>query len=79
MNEFSTGPMIALEVTGERAVERLRALAGPRETEVARRIRPETLRARFGASGAKYGLHVTDLVEDGPLECEYVFGLLDKS
>lgn len=79
VDEYSTGPLIALEVTGPSAVSTLREMAGPRDGEVARRIRPESLRAKYGISGAKPGIHVTDLEEDGPLECEYVFSILDKA
>lgn len=32
--------------------------------------RPESLRARYGESPAKPGVHCTDLPEDGPLEVE---------
>jgi len=65
--------MVVMEVCGPDAVPRLRALAGPREPEVARRIRPACARAKFGLTGARPGVHVTDLQEDGPLEAEYVF------
>jgi hypothetical protein len=37
--EYSSGPLIALEVSGPDAVRRMRELAGPRDAEVARRIR----------------------------------------
>ena len=116
ISEYCAGPLLALEVSGEGAVARLRELAGPRDPEVARMVRcvaqlqqagraaaakashhalvhslpahaphplplacrPSTLRARFGATPARPGLHVTDLPEDGPLECEYMFGILES-
>lgn len=78
VDELSQGPILAVEVTGEGAVLQLREMAGPRDCEIGRRIRPTCLRARYGISAAKPGLHVTDLVEDGPLECEYVFSILDR-
>lgn len=78
--------MVALEIVGEDAVAQLRGLAGPRDVDVARRVRGDTLRAKYGVSSAtggpgskaKLGLHCTDLLEDGPLECEYLFTLADK-
>lgn len=83
MNELSSGLLLALEVTGDDAVSRLRRIAGPRDVDVARRIAPESLRAKHGAPSSsgqgargKLGVHVTDLVEDGPLECEYMFQLI---
>ena len=86
LNEYSSGPMVALEIVGEDAVAQLRGMVGPRDVDVARRVRGETLRAKFGVpsssggpgSKAKLGLHCTDLAEDGPLECEYLFSLVDK-
>ena len=85
VNEYSSGPMIALEVSGEGAVETVRAIAGPRDVEVARRVRPHTMRAKHGVAAAAGGpgararlaVHTTDLAEDGPLEADYVFNLVD--
>ena len=119
VTELSSGPLVALLVSGPGAVQRMRDLAGPRDVDVARHIRcvrvavrraaraiwgrasraragpasahactrattpavcpraitcrPQSLRARYGESAAKPGLHVTDLPEDGPLEAEAVF------
>lgn len=77
--EYCSGPCIALEVTGPDAVERLRAIVGPRDIDVAKRVRPHTLRARYGFSSASPAIHVTDLPEDGPLESEYLFLLLQQA
>jgi len=87
VNEYSSGPLLALEVRGEDAVLRLRAIAGPRDVDVAQRIRPESLRAKHGtpasAGGpgcrAKLAVHATELPEDGPLECETLFSLVDTA
>ena len=35
-------------------------------------VRPGTLRARFGASSASPGVHVTDLPGDGRVEAAFV-------
>ena len=84
MNEYSSGPLVALEIAGEDAAIRLRAIAGPRDIDVAQRIRADSLRAKFGVSAstpgagrAKLAVHATDLPSDGPLECETIFGLVD--
>ena len=86
VNEYSSGPLVALEVCGEDAVSQVRTMCGPRDVDVARRIRGETLRAKYGipAGGgnpgarAQLGVHCTDLMEDGALECEYVFSLVER-
>ncbi len=36
-------------------------------------FRPDTLRAKFGLDIVRNGIHCTDLVEDGPLESDFMF------
>jgi nucleoside diphosphate kinase len=43
-------------------------MCGPSDPEIARHIRPNTLRAAFGKDKVKNAVHCTDLPEDGPLE-----------
>ncbi len=78
VNEYSRGPFVAIEVSGPDAVSSLRAMAGPRDIEVGKRVRKDALRARYGVSAGECALHATDLEEDGPLECEYLFHLADQ-
>jgi nucleoside-diphosphate kinase len=78
INEFSKGPFVAIEVTGNDAVNKLREICGPRDIEVAKRVRQHSLRAKFGISAGASGVHCTDLVEDGPLECEFIFSLISQ-
>jgi len=46
--------------------------------EVARQVRPNSIRALFGRTKAKNAIHCTDLPEDGKLEVEYFFKVLDR-
>lgn len=46
--------------------------------EIAREIRPKTIRARFGENTVKNALHCTDLQEDCSLEVEYFFKILTQ-
>ena len=75
------GPLIALEVklsdpaVGP-VVPLVRDLVGPWDVEMAKELKPDTLRARFGVSRTDNAVHVTDLEEDGPTECAYFFDLL---
>jgi nucleoside-diphosphate kinase len=130
--ELSSGPFLAVELTGESAVERFREICGPRDVDVAKRIRyvppttpsprrcllcfrgfassalpsvfvawrlaccmepsrevecvhltslfacirvlrPDTLRAKYGIDTVHNGIHCTDLVDDGPLESDFLF------
>lgn len=58
---------------------RVAALPSPSFHTMCPAPRPQTLRAKFGAGPARPGLHVTDLPEDGPLEAEYVFAILEAA
>lgn len=73
---FAQGPCLALELCGDGAVRKMRELAGPRDVDIARKVRPDTIRAVHGEDTSRCAIHVTDLEEDGPLDCEYLFGLL---
>lgn len=78
VEEFTNGPCIALEVRQENVVPALRELCGPHDPEMARTVRPKSLRAVFGKDKAKNGVHCTDLPDDGILEVEYFFNILQK-
>ena len=62
----------------ENVVASLRELCGPHDPELAKTVRPKSLRSVFGRSKAKNGVHCTDLPEDGTLEVEYFFNILQK-
>jgi nucleoside-diphosphate kinase len=48
------------------------------DPELGRVLRPKSLRAQFGINKVRNGLHCTDLVEDGPLESQYFFTILQQ-
>ena len=77
VEELIAGPCIAMQITGSDAHSRFRKLTGPADPEVARHLRPETLRAKFGVDNVKNAVHCTDLPEDAPLEVEYFFKILN--
>ncbi|VDP84280.1 unnamed protein product [Echinostoma caproni] len=74
LDQLSSGPCVALEVmspgeSGDGNAQRLfRELVGPIDPEIARFLRPNTLRAQFGVDKVKNALHCTDLPEDAELE-----------
>lgn len=53
-----------------------RELCGPMDPELARVLRPKSLRAMFGLNKIRNGVHCTDLAEDGSLEVSYFFTIL---
>ena len=48
------------------------------DPDIAKNLRPNTIRSRFGHSRTINAVHCTDLEEDGVLECEYFFVLLQQ-
>jgi nucleoside-diphosphate kinase len=78
IEHVTTGPVIAMEIRQDNAVNALRALVGPHDPEIARQLRPNTLRALFGTDRVKNAVHCTDLTDDGVLEVQYFFELLQE-
>ena len=74
--ELSSGTALALLLTGDSAVERLREACGPYIPEVARHLREGTIRAVHGVDTVRNAVQCTDLPLDGPLECKFVFSVL---
>ncbi|KAF4527902.1 hypothetical protein B566_EDAN011293 [Ephemera danica] len=80
VTQLQSGPSVVLEITaGEKLkqaqsngdldiVENFRQFVGPMDPELARKIRPKSLRARFGKTTILNALHCTDLADDGALE-----------
>jgi len=78
IEHVSSGPIIAMEVRQENVVESLRSLVGPHDPEIAKILRPNTIRAQFGNDRVRNAVHCTDLPEDGVLEVQYFFELLQE-
>lgn len=78
IEHMTTGPCIVLEVRQENVIKTFRDLAGPLDPEIAKNLRPNTLRAKFGVDRARNAIHCTDLQTDGALESEYFFKLLQE-
>ncbi|XP_031830684.1 nucleoside diphosphate kinase homolog 7 [Nomia melanderi] len=83
VGELQSGPCIVMElkhkdekfdVQGE-----FRKWCGPMDPDMARQVRPNTLRAKYGKTKVQNALHCSDLPEDGSLEVEYFFKILDYS
>ena len=73
VEQMTTGPCIVMEIRQENAVQSFRELCGPMDPEIAKNLRPNTIRANFGIDRCVNAVHCTDLPEDGLTECEYFF------
>ena len=67
------GPIIALEVRQNDCVNKLRTLVGPHDPDIAKALRPNTIRAKFGQNTVNNAVHCTDLEEDATIEIDYIF------
>uniref|UniRef100_A0A8C5NY73 Nucleoside diphosphate kinase homolog 7 n=1 Tax=Jaculus jaculus TaxID=51337 RepID=A0A8C5NY73_JACJA len=68
VTEMYSGPCVAIEVQQNNPSKTFREFCGPADPEIARHLRPETLRAIFGKTKIQNAVHCTDLPEDGLLE-----------
>lgn len=59
-------------------MQRFREIAGPWDIDMARELKPSTIRARFGVDRVQNAVHCTDLPEDGALESQYFFDILAR-
>ena len=50
--------------------------SGPWDIEMARELRPNTIRGMFGVDKVRNVVHCTDLESDAVAECEYIFKLM---
>ncbi|XP_029433673.1 nucleoside diphosphate kinase 7 isoform X3 [Rhinatrema bivittatum] len=76
--ELCSSPCVVLEIQEGNAPKRFREFCGPADPEIARHLRPQTLRARFGKNKIQNAVHCTDLPEDGALEVQYFFKILNN-
>lgn len=78
---FLDGPCVVMEISGTDDCKdvhgEFRQLCGPHDSDIARQIRPNTLRAKFGVDKYKNAVHCTDLPEDTVLELEYMFKIVE--
>ncbi|XP_053178854.1 nucleoside diphosphate kinase 7 [Scomber japonicus] len=77
VTELCSGPCMVLEIHGTDAPKSFREFCGPADPEIAQHLRPSTLRALYGKDKVKNAVHCTDLPEDGVLEVQYFFKILN--
>ncbi|CEG49725.1 nucleoside diphosphate kinase 7 [Plasmopara halstedii] len=81
VDHYTTGPCLAMELVGQHTsdvVAQFRVSAGPWDVEMAKELKPQTIRAKFGIDRVRNAIHCTDLPEDGILECQYFFDILSR-
>lgn len=76
VSELAGGMCVALEVRAEDAVNTFRQTAGPWDVEMAKTLRPDTLRGMWGIDRVRNVVHCTDLPADAVPEVEYCFKIV---
>ena len=75
--ELCSGMCVAMELRAELAVSTFRQTAGPWDVEMARELRPDTLRGKYGVDRIRNAVHCTDLESDAVAENEYCFKIME--
>ncbi len=74
---MSSGPIVAMVLEGERAIERVREIIGPTDSNEARRKAPNSIRALFGTDKGKNAVHASDSKESASFEIPFFFSSLE--
>ncbi|KAL0582236.1 hypothetical protein ABG067_007935 [Albugo candida] len=69
---------IRLEGTTDNIVPDFRTYVGPWDVDMAKKLSPHTIRAKFGLDRVCNAVHCTDLPDDGASECDFFFNILSK-
>ena len=76
--EFMTsGPVVAAVLEGENAIQRVREIIGPTDSEEARKVAPNSIRALFGTDKGKNAIHASDSKESASYEIPFIFSSLE--
>jgi nucleoside diphosphate kinase len=70
---MSSGPVVKMELSGEDAIKRWRALIGPTNSATAREEAPTSVRARFGRDNQRNAAHGSDSPESAKREIGMMF------
>ncbi len=72
-----SGPVVAAVLEGENAIARVREIIGPTDSEEARRVAPNSIRALFGTDKGKNAIHASDSKESVDYEIPFIFSELE--
>ncbi|SHK35111.1 nucleoside-diphosphate kinase [Thermocrinis minervae] len=76
--EFMTsGPVVACVLEGQNAISRVREIIGPTDSEEARKVAPNSIRALFGTDKGKNAIHASDSPESASYEIPFIFSELE--
>ncbi|KAL0215518.1 hypothetical protein P9112_007702 [Eukaryota sp. TZLM1-RC] len=70
---MTSGPIVALILSGENAIKKWRSIMGPTNVDVARKEAPESIRALFAESTTRNAVHGSDSEESAKREISFYF------
>jgi len=76
---MSSGPIMALVLQKHKAIQGWRTLIGPTNSFKAKELKPNSLRAKYGADGTKNAFHGSDSVDSAMREIDFFFPALYTS
>ena len=89
IEHLTSGPVLAIAIQGNSSSSKMnsdfleddvvasfREFVGPQNPQLAKVLRPQSLRALYGINALDNAVHCTDLSEDGEMECRYFFDTL---
>lgn len=76
ITQLCSGIAVAIELRAQDAVTTFRESCGPWDVQMAKELRPQTLRAKFGVDNIRSAVYCTDLPADGSIDCEYCFKIM---
>ena len=76
--EFMTsGPIVAMVLEGENAIARVREIIGPTDSNEARKVAPNSIRALYGTDKGKNAVHASDSPQSAQYEIPFMFSQLE--
>ncbi|XP_020813102.1 nucleoside diphosphate kinase 7 [Drosophila serrata] len=79
--QLASGVCMCMEIASvdsdKQSHKEFRNFCGPMDPEIAKLLRPHTLRAKFGKSKVQNAIHCTDLPDDCNLELQYMFKIVE--
>jgi nucleoside diphosphate kinase len=76
---MTSGPVVALALRRVNAVSAWRSLCGPSDAQVAKRVAPNSLRARFGSSELCNAVHAASTLAEAQRELKLAFSIFQST
>ncbi|MEN3033407.1 MAG: nucleoside-diphosphate kinase [Aquificaceae bacterium] len=74
---MSSGFVVAMVLEGQNAIQRVRQIIGPTDSEEARKVAPNSIRALFGTDKGKNAIHASDSSASANFEISFIFSGLE--